>query len=462
MNWNYLLNKLHSWEEIMKEKRKHLEYVLITAVLLFHHSDQSTIDLFAQGNPLYDAFGYMENYELNEWQIIKNVPFSVQFFTGNIENGLVIFGGSGNRQGAYLKEMASNQWATIADAPFGVMGACGDNAFGPIVFGGNDNRQVAYVRKYADNTWIAVQSAPFAIKDITGTNEFGLIIAGGLDNKEIAYIRKYVSNEWIRVEDAPFSVARISGSNERGVIIAGGKENRQVAYMKDYSENKWYFIADAPFPVIDIAGNNNTGPVVIGQGNRKIAYMNSYRDNIWKTVTDTPFPVYQIAGTNDSGIVVCGIAQGIARTSSDNASQLSDGRIRGTVLKTSVVEFTERGDLSIQDAGAIIAEWLTTALNKTGAFEVYERLSLSTLMEEHKLGMTGLMDDETIAEIGRIRGVEAIVTGSVIKFGDIISVTAKVINVETAKIIKSSDIKAMSVNEISSGIDGLARELAKE
>ncbi|MCJ7811889.1 CsgG/HfaB family protein, partial [bacterium] len=235
-----------------------------------------------------------------------------------------------------------------------------------------------------------------------------------------------------------------------------------VAYMKDYSENKWYFIADAPFPVIDIAGNNATGPAVIGQGSRKVAYMNSYRDNTWKIVTDTPFPVYQIAGTNDSGLVVCGTARETARALSNGASQRIDGKIRGTVLKTSVVEFTERGDLGIQDAGAIIAEWLTTSLNKTGAFEVYERLSLSTLMEEHKLGMTGLLDDETIAEIGRIRGVEAIVTGSVIKFGDIISVTAKVIDVETAKIIKSSDIKATNVNEISSGIDGLARELARE
>ena len=103
---------------------------------------------------------------------------------------------------------------------------------------------------------------------------------------------------------------------------------------------------------------------------------------------------------------------------------------------------------------------MTTSLNKTDAFEVYERLSLHTLMEEHKLGMSGLMEEETIAEIGRIRGVQAIVTGSVIKFGDIISVTAKVIDVETAKIIKSSDIKVGNINAISPEIDKLAWELA--
>ena len=136
------------------------------------------------------------------------------------------------------------------------------------------------------------------------------------------------------------------------------------------------------------------------------------------------------------------------------------GEIREKVLKTAVIEFSERGDLGIQDAGAIIAEWMTTELNKTGAFEIYERLSLEKLMEEHKLGMSGLMNEETIAQIGKMRGVQAIVTGSVIKFGDIISVTAKLIDTETAQVIDSADIKATDVNSISSQIEKLALDLA--
>jgi hypothetical protein len=138
------------------------------------------------------------------------------------------------------------------------------------------------------------------------------------------------------------------------------------------------------------------------------------------------------------------------------------GKIRGKVYKTAVVEFTERGDLGIKDAGSIVAEWMTTSLNETGAFEVYERLSLEKLMQEHQLGMSGLMDEDTIAEIGRIHGVQAIITGSVIKFGDIISVTAKVIDVATAKIVDSADVKVKDVNAISSEIEYLAWELALE
>jgi TolB-like protein len=140
----------------------------------------------------------------------------------------------------------------------------------------------------------------------------------------------------------------------------------------------------------------------------------------------------------------------------------TDKKLREKMLKTAVVEFTERGDLGIKDAGAIVAEWMTTALNKTGAFEVYERLSLEKLMQEHKLGMSGLLEAETIAKIGKMRGVEAIVTGSVSKFGDVISVTAKLIDTATAKIIDSGDIKVSDVNRISFEIDKLALELATE
>jgi curli biogenesis system outer membrane secretion channel CsgG len=54
------------------------------------------------------------------------------------------------------------------------------------------------------------------------------------------------------------------------------------------------------------------------------------------------------------------------------------------------VEFSERGDLGIKDAGTIVAEWMTTSLNKTGAFEVYERLSLEKLMKEHEIKVIGI------------------------------------------------------------------------
>ena len=138
------------------------------------------------------------------------------------------------------------------------------------------------------------------------------------------------------------------------------------------------------------------------------------------------------------------------------------GNLRTTVLNTAVVEFQEKGDLGIKDAGAIVAEWMSSSLIKTGAFTLYERVLLYKVLEEQDLGLTGALDEKTTAEIGMIYGVESIVTGTVSKFGNTISVVAKLIDTKTAKVIASSDVKTTSVDAIPGAMDRLARELAKE
>jgi len=434
------------------EKKTSKVTAFTLVVFLFINLSWNTI--VCGSNPQDDLtrsrLAYLNSYEENEWLLAPDPPFSVRSMTGNPMSGVVVFGGIENKQGAFLKDIAGGQWEIIADAPFTVNRSAGDNEFGPIVFGGDDNRQVAYMRRYTDNAWNTVSQAPFVIADIAGDNEFGLIIVGGENKRKVAYMRRYTENKWYVVTDAPFEVEVVSGDNEKGIIIAGGMDRRKVAYMRSYEDNNWQVVSDAPFPIIDLAGTNHAGPVVVGgEGDRQVAYMDNYQENKWRVGAPASIPAFEISGTNDQGIVVSGGGQSRIKT------------IVKKVYKTAVVEFTERGDLGIPDAGAIVAEWITTSLNKTDAFEVYERLSLSSLMEEHKLGATGMMDEETMAQIGRVRGVQAIVTGSVIKFGDIVSVTAKVVDVETAKIINSADIKVNNINAISSEIDKLAYELAK-
>lgn len=394
----------------------------------------------------------------NEWQNAPVAPFQVNAFSGNIDNGLVAFGGEGNRIAAVLKDLQSGQWQRIADAPFSVAGCSGGNDFGPIIFGGAGNRQIAYMRKFSENTWKTLVDAPFGVHDMAGDNNLGPIIAGGENRKNVAVMRKFSANAWESLPDAPFPITAISGDNFKGIIAVGGTENRQAAIFKMDLDNQWQLIANAPFSVSDLSGSNEFGPMVIGGvNNRQTAYLKSYRENKWIYGLETLFALNGIVGSNDKGMIV-GLRSALTATESIATAQA----IRKTVLKTAVVGFSERGNLGIPDAGEIIAEWMIPALNKTGAFEVYERLSLNKLLEEHSLGQTGLVSDETMAQIGRMRGVQAIVTGSVIKFGDIVSVTAKVIDVETAKILDTTDIKVKDVNAVSSEIEKIAWELARD
>jgi len=144
------------------------------------------------------------------------------------------------------------------------------------------------------------------------------------------------------------------------------------------------------------------------------------------------------------------------------AALIPPGKLRTSILNTAVVEFQEKGSLSIQDAGTIIAEWMSSSLYKTQVFDIYERVLLQRVLEEQELGLTGGLDEKTTAEIGKLYGVEAIVTGTVSKFGNTISVVAKLIDTKTAKVMASADVKTSSVDAIPDVIDELAWELAKE
>ncbi|MCH7497702.1 MAG: hypothetical protein IH971_07625, partial [Candidatus Marinimicrobia bacterium] len=137
-------------------------------------------------------------------------------------------------------------------------------------------------------------------------------------------------------------------------------------------------------------------------------------------------------------------------------------KLRTEVLNTAVVEFQEKGSLGIEDAGTIVAEWMSSSLYRTGTFSLYERVLLQKVLEEQELGLTGALDEQTTAEIGKVYGVEAIVTGTISKFGNTISVVVKLIDTNTAKVMAIADVKTESLSTIPDKIDELAWELAKE
>ena len=140
------------------------------------------------------------------------------------------------------------------------------------------------------------------------------------------------------------------------------------------------------------------------------------------------------------------------------------GRARESKIKTAVVEFTEHGDVGIKDMGIIVTEMMTVSLNRTKAFIVYERISLDKIIKEQKLEMSGIIDDRTMAAVGKMHGVEAIVTGSVIKIGIWITITVKIIDTETAVIIDTAQrrFEEAVIEELDSIADDLAVDLAIE
>jgi len=88
----------------------------------------------------------------------------------------------------------------------------------------------------------------------------------------------------------------------------------------------------------------------------------------------------------------------------------------GPRLRVAVIEFENKTTYG-QRLGTAAADILVTELGKTDRFILIERAKLDKLLNEQKLGQTGVVDPNTAARMGMVLGAAAIVTGAVSEFG---------------------------------------------
>ncbi len=108
-----------------------------------------------------------------------------------------------------------------------------------------------------------------------------------------------------------------------------------------------------------------------------------------------------------------------------------------------VVYFTDL-DGSTSELGVFISEELTTRLHDTQKFKMVERRLLYKVIEEQRLGLTGLLDEKSVKIIGKILGVDSLCTGTITDFGDTFKVNARMISVETGQIFA---VAAIEINK---------------
>ncbi len=142
-----------------------------------------------------------------------------------------------------------------------------------------------------------------------------------------------------------------------------------------------------------------------------------------------------------------GYEKEIEQLSSAMAEKIAD-KGKKTVA---VVDFTDlEGNVTQLDR--FIAEEFSVALAGAGkGFRVIDRTHLKSIIKEHKLSATGLIDPEAARKLGKIAGVDALVTGTLTPFGDNVRLTVKVLDSETADIIdsaKSNFAKTQAIDEL--------------
>lgn len=89
-----------------------------------------------------------------------------------------------------------------------------------------------------------------------------------------------------------------------------------------------------------------------------------------------------------------------------------------------------------------LAERLTARLSEQEGVEIVERTLLEKVLEEQGLGARGLLDARQAHEVGRILGVESIVTGTFMSLSDgRLEVNARLIDAASARILGVSTLR---------------------
>jgi curli biogenesis system outer membrane secretion channel CsgG len=101
---------------------------------------------------------------------------------------------------------------------------------------------------------------------------------------------------------------------------------------------------------------------------------------------------------------------------SANVTQKVESQYTGPKRRVGVVDFQNKTAYGAR-LGTATTDILITELVKSGKFIVVERDRMNKLMEEQRLGMTGAIDPKTAAQVGKILGLNAIITGAISQYG---------------------------------------------
>ena len=139
---------------------------------------------------------------------------------------------------------------------------------------------------------------------------------------------------------------------------------------------------------------------------------------------------------------------------------------KGLKKRVAVLEFTGNSKLEGK-VDLRLSDMLITSLVKSGKFELIERTQIEKILNEQKLGMSGIIDESTAAEVGKLLGAEYVIFGvltsttkqNIDKFAYILvvvetSIDVRVVDAVTGKIIVAEQASGKSESKLVKTSDG--------
>ncbi|MDF1564523.1 MAG: FlgO family outer membrane protein [Deltaproteobacteria bacterium] len=125
-------------------------------------------------------------------------------------------------------------------------------------------------------------------------------------------------------------------------------------------------------------------------------------------------------------------------------------------LRAGVIPFEEKGkSTKSKELGAVVASEISTILRRDHGVLLVERQQIGKVVDEQARGQSGLIDENTAAEMGKILGVDYLVLGTVGEVGDHFRVDAKVVSAENGKVVASDNRSLPSASLIALSADAV-------
>lgn len=134
------------------------------------------------------------------------------------------------------------------------------------------------------------------------------------------------------------------------------------------------------------------------------------------------------------------------------SKEISDELTGNQKTTVAIAEFVDL-DGKVTSFGKFLAEELVTRLYKTKKLKVIERQRLDKVIAEQKLSLTDIIEASSAKRLGRILGVDAIVTGTISELGNNFRINARIINTETGELLAAAGVSVVKDQEVCSLIN---------
>lgn len=109
-----------------------------------------------------------------------------------------------------------------------------------------------------------------------------------------------------------------------------------------------------------------------------------------------------------------------------------------TEKTVAVLNFTNLQGAETELGRFLAEEFSISLMNSSESLRVVDRSRVDFLLKEHGLKVSGLVDPSNAIQLGKVAGIQALVTGTITPYGNNLRLTVKVIDIETASILAAA------------------------